>query len=105
MEIRDFILARAAAARTSAKTVLDLLDDNIIGGIIEPEEMANKKFKEEILSAVEAALDESGLLSRALEVIQHALEQIDPISLKEGEPDYDAIIGDGADEAEEDDAA
>jgi hypothetical protein len=92
MEIRDFILARAAAARTSAKTILDLLDDNIMGAIVEPEEMSAKKFKEEIVATVEAATDESGLLSRALEVIAHMLEQTDPATLKEGEPDYDSII-------------
>jgi len=99
MDMKDFALARAAAARNLASNVTALLDD-FIAGLVDGD-----GTKKALMELVDIATDESGVLSRCLETIQHTLEQVDAEALKAGEPDYDDIIGDGASEEGGDEGA
>lgn len=92
---RDNILARAAVARSIATFVTDSIDELIVL-LANPD---GKKTEKELVNALVDALDNSGHLSRCLEVIEKGLEDIDPQELLTGEPDYDEIIDDGASEA------
>jgi len=89
MNMKDFILARATAARHIATNMVDLIDELTL------QLVDGEGTKKEYLETVEAVLDDSGVLSRCFEVIQQTIEQTDIKTLKEGEPNYDDYIDDG----------
>lgn len=95
MSARDFVLARAAVARNQASFIVDLIDD-FIGSL-----GAGDEGKEDLISITEDITDETGVLSRCFEAIQHVMEQAQAEEFLAGEPDYDEIIGDADGEENE----
>jgi len=102
---RDFFIARAAAARSKAALIIDFLDD-LISQVVDPEEGSRSdKVYNEIAESVEIILNESGTLSRCIEVMESCLEELDRPAFTAGEPNYDDIIDDGGTDADDADAA
>lgn len=82
---RDFAMARLAAARASAQSTLDAIDEALILFVTPDEDERGKQRRE----LVDAALEASGEASRALEEAQSGLKEMSSDAMTMGEPDDD----------------
>lgn len=85
--VRDYFMARVAAARLSAQSIVDSCDE-IIALCLDPDEDRKGRERNE---AVEEALDAAGAVSRALECADAALEadNFDPLECEPWDEDGD----------------
>jgi len=97
---RDFVLARLAAARTLLGSLVEGLD-GLIDIFAEPSIDKHGDEREEVFKAL---LEDAGTFSRTLECAQAVFESLSPTERREGEPDYDAILGDEDQDGEPDDS-
>lgn len=83
---RDYVMARLAAARASATSLIDSIDE-CLNLFIDPDEDEKGKERKEL---VDAALESAGCASRALESAEEMIRSVD---MKEVEPwDQDFAI-------------
>lgn len=80
---RDFVMARLAAARASAQAVLDAIDETLVLFVTPDEDERGKQRKE----FLEAALEASGEVSRALEAAQEGIGDMSKEALQMEEPE------------------
>lgn len=80
---RDYVMARLAAARAGAQSVLDAVDETLVL-FVNPDEDERGKQRKELL---EAALEASGEVSRALEAAQEGIGDMSKEALQMEEPE------------------
>ncbi len=98
---RDYVLARLAAARSSAMQAVNAIDD-AISCFMEPEEDEDGAERKEL---VEAALEHAGAATRALECAEEILPQVDNAECEPWDEDADEDDADDPDEDEDDEDA
>jgi hypothetical protein len=80
---RDFVMARLAAARASAQASINMIDD-AMHLFVNPVDDKKGDDRKEML---DAALEEMGSASRALEAAEERYEEIDPTEEEPWEED------------------
>jgi hypothetical protein len=83
--VRDYVMARIAAARASAQTAIELCDV-AIANFVEPDEDKDGTERGE---SIDAGLEALGSATRSLEEAHRVWEDDDELDLEEGE-DYES---------------
>lgn len=73
VDARDYVMARLAAGRSAAQSAIQAIDD-ALAFFVNPDEDKTGKERRDLL---EAALEDAGVLCRALEAAEEEIPEVD----------------------------